>query len=256
MEMIFSMPTALHDKGSRLLKARKSHRPADTLPFLAQCLLHWQVISIGVPSFSLDSLEAMARDFRSIGCDTAPTKLPKWSEEETGLAISVLGDLWKWLLTREPIPLPVWKDKLEEGEYPVLLDWIWSHCDFHFMTLTMGLMGTGLLTDDTKDPRYKNQKPFLDFMMKVFGMLVPMADALGKASNDRMPVGEALLVSSVMLDSVAEALESRFQDFGPQGLLLARSGGWHRPVYPFKANDLLPKKAPRKPRAGKTKTKP
>lgn len=255
METLFSMPSALHDKCARLLKARKSHRPADTLPFLAQCLLHWQVISIGVPSFSLDSLDAMARDFRSIGCDTAPIRLPKWTEDESGQAILVLSDLWKWLMTRKPIPLPVWEHSLEEGEYPLLLDWIWKHCDFHFMALTMGLMGTGLLTDDPKAPQYKAQKPFLNYMMKTFGMLVPLADALGKETKDRMPVNEAILVSSVLLDSIAEALDSFFQDFGPQGLLLARSGGWHRPVYPFKATDITPEKTTRKPRAGKPKSK-
>ncbi len=257
MEILFSMPLALHEKCAGLLKARKSHRPADTLPFTAQCLLHWQVIAIGLPSFSADSLGSMARDFRSIGCDTAPIKSAKWSKQETGLAYEVLGDLWLWLMQNEPLPLPEWETNLEEGEYPLLLDWIWNHVDFHFMALTMGLMGTGLLTDDPKDPRHKDQKPFLDFMMQTFGMLVPLADSLGEESKDRMPVSRALRMSSVLLDSMAEALDEFFQAFGPQGMLLARTGGWYRPAYPFSHQDLAREKAPPKPRkrTAKTKTK-
>ncbi len=256
MEILFSMPLALRDKCARLLEARKSHRPAETLPFTAQCLLHWQVIAIGLPSFSAGSLGSMARDFRSIGCDTAPGKSSKWSQEQTGLASEVLGDLWLWLLQREPLPLPEWETSLEEGEYPLLLDWIWNHVDFHFMALTMGLMGTGLVTDDPKDPRHKDQKPFLDFMMQTFGMLVPLADLLGGEPQDRLPVDRALRTSSALLDSLAKALEEMFQAFGPQGLLLARSGGWHRPTYPFTPRNLPLEQAPSRSRRGKAKSKP
>ena len=256
MDIVSSMPLSLHENCARLLKARKSNRPADTLPFTAQCLLHWQVIAIGVPSFSKDSLGSMARDFRSIGCDTAPIKLPKWSPDQTGLASEVLGDLWLWLMQMEPLPLPEWETKPAEGDYPLLLNWIWNHVDFHFMALTMGLMGTGLLTDNPKDPRHKDQKPFLEFMMQTFGILVPLADDLGKESKKRMPVNEALEFSSTLLDSMAGALDDFFRSFGPQGLLLARSGGWYRPAYPCTLKDFAREKTPPKPRKKKAQTQP
>ena len=90
MDKSGAMPAALLARCEMLLKSRDSHRPAHTLGFTAQCLLHWQVIAIGLPSHDVEGLEGMARDFRSIGCDTGNDDLANWTKAQSDLAIDQL----------------------------------------------------------------------------------------------------------------------------------------------------------------------
>ena len=232
------LPESILNHASALLVAREIRRPAATLAFLAQELLRWRTVLRGAPVFDAAGLKPLARDFREMGFDCLPGRLPRWTPAQKTRTETLFLELALWVVAQPAMDLPRLPPDLAPAEHPRLAPWIWNHLDFHVTALTIGLMGSGILAVTPEDPRFESQAPLRERVVQLVGTLVALALYLGGPHGTDLPAGQALPTASALLDGLAESLEGAFAAGGARGLWLARSGGWTRPDYPCRMEDF------------------
>lgn len=253
MEILSSMPLATYERAAKLLKQRGCLRPPETLPLLAEMFLRWQG-AIGIPEPSQRAgWVPMLGDFRAIAFDLTSALSTPWTIAQTKAAGDLLIELWRNNLDAPPLHLPVWERSLNEGERPLLADWVWSHLDLHYLALTMGVLASGLVGEP---PESKRDREWFQTAMEQVAFISTFAENLMGAKGDPMPIAEALAMGSGMLDGMAMHLVDGFNRGGLQGQLMARAAGWHTPSYPVSAETFFASIAPQPRRGRPRKPKP
>jgi hypothetical protein len=226
------------DRAKTLLEARKVRRPVETLLPLAQRCLTWWTTVHGNPMEDRRGLRTLQREFRSLAFECGPGKTPRWAKEQSAEAEALFKDL-VLLAANMPHPsLPAFGDHLREEARPVLLQWLWMHLDYHVVALTIGLLESGLLAQKPEDPTFESQASLREKAVSTVGTLLTLAAYLSAPTGREMPIQDALLTVSALLNVLSEALEEAFALGGPRAKTLMGKGGWVRPPYPFNVADL------------------
>lgn len=250
MDPLTLLPADTLGRARALLEARNVRRPPETLAFLAQELLRWHCTLKGVPSFEPASLKSLARAFREMGFDCLPGKLPRWSADHRTRTEELFRELAILVAEGPPLELPALRRDREPEERPWLVRCLWNHLDYHVSALTVGLIGSGVLASDPEDPRFEAQGELRGRVVQIVGTLVPFAIYLGGNFGGDMPLDQAELAISALLDGLASSLEQAFDLGGTRGRWMARCGGWERPEYPCRMGNFeaallaLPKAVP------------
>lgn len=222
-----------------LLEARGLRRPSETLPFLVQQLLRWRTALKGSPDFTASGLHPLLRSFRELGFDTLPGTPSRWNQQQRSALEALFLDLASRVAIGPALELPDLAGKTKPSERLRLPEWIWNHVDHHGAALTLGLLESGILASDPKDPRFEQQSELRARIVQLAGAVVPFATYLAGPSGVEMTQDQALRTASALLDEFSICLDEAFRSAGPQGAWLARSGGWFRPRYPFNAQALV-----------------
>lgn len=226
------------DRAKALLEARKVRRPVETLLPLAQRCLAWWTAVHGNPREDHRGLRKLQVDFRALAFECGPGKAPRWVKEHALEADALFTD---FVLLAEDMPrpsLPTFGDHLRQEARPVLQYWLWTHLDHHVVALTMGLLESGLLAQKPEDPGFESQAHLRENALSPVATLLGLASYLAAPKSHEMPIQDALLTVSALLDTLGQTLSQAFNLGGPRAHTLMQEGGWERPSYPYHVADL------------------
>ena len=233
-----AIPMATLYRAKALLEARRLCRPVETLLPLAQWSLAWWTAVHGSIKGKPRRLRSLQLEFLAMAFECGPGIPARWTKVQSAEAVALSREFVS-LAAELPAPsLPAFGDHLREEARAVLLNWLWAHPDYHAAALTVGLLESGLLADDPDDDAFMSQSGIREGVVSTVSALLGMASYLAAPTGREMPIKEALLTVSAMLDALGGILDEAFALGGPKARALMESGCWERPAYPFNVADL------------------